>query len=177
MNLKGARDLRGRGWGSPAWPGNRTRARELPHLSGLALSQLVFGFGVPLGVRGALHSLLQAQLRRAGLKGRPPLGGLPWASRALLFLCWLPFHLLLLLRLLGVREARPDLAEVWVLLRPLGLALAGASGYLNPRLHVCGDQAFRQQLWGALWSCPGEGLGWRRGVGRWECRSNLPART
>lgn len=159
----GERGLRGGGCGGPARPENGTSARGLPHLSSLELNQLVFSFGVPLGVLGALHSLLRAQLRLAGLTGRPPLLGLPWASGALLFLCWFPFHLLMLLRLLGVREARLGLAEVGVLLRPLGLALAGACGCLNPLLYVCGDQAFRQRLWGTLWSCPGEGLGRRQG--------------
>lgn len=159
----GARGLWGRGCGGLARPENRTSAGELPHWSSLALNQLVFGFGVPLGVLGALHSLLQAQRRRARLTGRPPLLGLPWASGALLFLCWFPFHLLLLLRLLGARGARLGLDEVWVLLRPLGLALAGACGCLNPLLYVCGDRTFRQRLWGALWFCPGEGLGRRQG--------------
>lgn len=159
----GAQGLRGRGCAGLAQPENRTSAGELPGLSSLALNQLVFGFGVPLGVLGALHSLLQAQLRLARLTGRPPLLGLPWASGALLFLCWFPFHLLLLLRLLGAREAQLGLAEVWVLLRPLGLVLVGASGCLSPLLYVCGGQAFRQRLWGTLWSWPGESLGRRQG--------------
>ncbi|XP_066228664.1 probable G-protein coupled receptor 32 [Saccopteryx leptura] len=147
------------GWVNRAEPYNWTSAREPgePPIfpANPALNLLVFGFGVPLGVLGTLHSLLKARLHLAMLTGRPPLLGVPWASGAMLFLCWFPFHLLLLLRLVGVREARLDMVEVWVLLRPLGLILVGASGCLNPLLYACGDQAFRQRLCGALWSCPG----------------------
>ncbi|XP_036130883.1 formyl peptide receptor-related sequence 4-like [Molossus molossus] len=141
------------GWRNRAEPYNRTSTWESPHFSSnLALNQLVFGFGVPLGVLSALHSLLRAKLYLARLTGRPPLLGVPWASGSMLFLCWFPFHLLLLVKLVGTRKAPLDMAEVWVLLRPLGLTLVGASGCLNPLLYACGDQAFRQRLWGALWS-------------------------
>jgi hypothetical protein len=46
------------------------------------------------------------------------------------FLCWFPFHLLML------PEAGPDLEDVWVLLRPLVVTLVGTSGWLNPLLCV-----------------------------------------
>ncbi|XP_024422110.1 formyl peptide receptor-related sequence 4-like [Desmodus rotundus] len=147
-----------RGWVVRVELPNGTSTGEPSHLSSdLALNQLVFGFGVPLGVLRAFHSLLKAKLRLARLTGRPPLLGLPWASGAMLFLCWFPFHLLLLVRLLGAREARLDTEEVWVLLRPLGLTLAGASGCLNPLLYVFGGQSCRRRLCGAPLSCSGGG--------------------
>ncbi|XP_042556029.1 formyl peptide receptor 2-like [Dipodomys spectabilis] len=150
---------------SLAVPSNRTLAAEVPsHSQGFGawspvLDQLAFGFGVPLGVMAFSRSLLGAQLQLARLTGRPPLLGLPWATAAMLFLCWLPFHLLLLLKLLGAREAGLDLGEVWVLLRPLGFSLAGASSWLHPLLCVCGGQAFRRRLCQVLGSCQGAGCG------------------
>lgn len=46
-----------------AEPYNRTPTGEPPHCSSrLTLNQLVFGFGVPLGVLSAFHSLLKAKL-------------------------------------------------------------------------------------------------------------------
>ncbi|KAM5207561.1 formyl peptide receptor-related sequence 4-like [Hipposideros larvatus] len=162
-----------------AEPYNRTPTRELPHcFSDPTLNQLVFGFGVPLGVLSAFHSLLKAKLQLARLTGRPPLLEMPWALGTMLFLCWFPFHLLLLLRLVGMWEAGMDMKEVWVLLRPLALTLVGASGCLNPLLYACGDQAFRRQLCQALWSCPGGGFEEEAGgVGHWGWRPSLPSRT
>ncbi|VTJ73880.1 Hypothetical predicted protein [Marmota monax] len=145
---------------SPADPYNRTPAGQLPSQGqgsrswGHVLDQLVFGLGVPLGVLSTFHSLLRARLWLARLTGRPPLLGMPWATRAMLFLCWFPFHLLLLLRLLGMQEAGLDLGDVWVLLRPLGFTLVVASGCLNPLLYVCVAQALGRQLCQSLWSCP-----------------------
>lgn len=162
-----------------AQPYNRTPAGEPPHCSSNpTLNQLVLGFGVPLGVLSAFHSLLKAKLQLARLTGRPPLLGMPWASGTMLFLCWFPFHLLLLLRLVGMWEARLDMEEVWVLLRPLGLTLVGAIGCLNPLLYACGEQAFRRQLCQALWRCPGGGYEEDTdGVGHWGWRPSLPSRT
>ncbi|KAM4825035.1 C3a anaphylatoxin chemotactic receptor-like [Thomomys bottae] len=154
---------------SLAVPCNRTPAAEAPGQDqgsrswGPMLDQLVFGFGVPLGVMAISRSLLGAQLQLARLTGRPPLLGLRWATAVMLFVCWLPFHLLLLLKLLGAREAGLDFGEVWVLLRLLGFSFVGASSWLHPLLYVCGDQAFRRRLCQLLWPCqgPGQGRNWR----------------
>ncbi|XP_035868751.1 formyl peptide receptor-related sequence 4-like [Phyllostomus discolor] len=163
----GVRALRApRGWVAQGELPNGTSSQEPPPLSpDLALNQLVFGFGVPLGVLRAFHSLLKAKLCLARLTGRPPLLGLPWALGTMLFLCWFPFHLLLLVRLLGAREAGLGTEEVWVLLGPLGLTLVGASGCLNPLLYWCGHQSFRWWLLGPLVP-PAQVEGLRRRQGR-----------
>lgn len=156
---------------SPADPYNRMPAGEPPSQGqdsrswAHRLDQLVFGLGVPLGVLGTFHSLLQARLWLARLTGRPPLLGVPWATGAMLFLCWLPFHLLLLLRLLGVQEATLHLGGVWVLLRPLAFTLVAASGCLNPLLYVWGAQALWRQLCQFLWSHTGGASGEETGGG------------
>lgn len=115
------------------------------------LDQLVFGFGVPLGALSVFHRLVREQLRLARVSGRPPLLGLPGATAAMLFICWFPFHLLLLLRFLGMWESRLQLGDVWVLLRPLGLTLLGSTSFLNPLLYVCGGKEIRSRLGRALW--------------------------
>ncbi|XP_004381906.1 probable G-protein coupled receptor 32 [Trichechus manatus latirostris] len=150
---------------------NRIPVGELPGcvpdlaFSGLALNQLVFCFGVLLGVMSAICGLVWAWLQLAKLTGRPPPLGALWPLGALLFLCWFPFHLLLLLQLLGMWEARLGTGEVWVPLRSLGFTLAGASSCLNPLFYAFRGQAFRQQLCQALGSCHGWGGG---EGGRWE---------
>lgn len=115
------------------------------------LDQLVFGFGVPLGVLRVFHSLVWEQLQLARVSGRPLLLGLPGATTAMLFICWFPFHLLLLLRFLGMWGSRLQLGDVWVLLRPLGLTLLGSASFFNPRLYVCGDAEIQRRLGRALW--------------------------
>ncbi|KAF5917157.1 hypothetical protein HPG69_014090 [Diceros bicornis minor] len=68
--------------GSRADPHNRTPAGEPPpHSSSPPLSQLVFGFGVPLWVLSTLQSLPRARLQLARLAGRPTC----WGGRV--FLC------------------------------------------------------------------------------------------
>ncbi|XP_048185332.1 C3a anaphylatoxin chemotactic receptor-like [Perognathus longimembris pacificus] len=169
---------------SPAVSCNRTPAAEAPSHDqgsrswGPVLDQLVFGFGVPLGVMAISRSILGAQLQLARLTGRPLLLGLPWATAAMLLLCWLPFHLLLLLKLLGAREAGIDLGEVWVLLRPLGFSLVGVSSWLHPLLYVCGDRAFRRRLCQVLGSCQGAGSGeGMEGTQAWPSRLSCPVGT
>ncbi|XP_029334890.1 C3a anaphylatoxin chemotactic receptor-like [Mus caroli] len=120
------------------------------------LDQLVFGFGVPLGVLRVFHSLVREQLQLARVSVRPPLLGLPGATTVMLFVCWFPFHLVLLLRFLGMWGSRLQLEEVWVLLRPLGLALLGSTSVFHPLLYVCGDVENRRRLGQALWF-PGRG--------------------
>lgn len=56
----------------------------------------------------------------------PAAGGLRAAGAMVCVL--LPFHLLLLLRLVGTWEAGLAMVRIWVLPRPLGLTLVGASG-------------------------------------------------
>lgn len=63
---------------SLAVPYNRTPATGSPGLdqdsrpSGPLLDQMVFGFGVPLGVLSTFHRVLRAQLQLARLSGWPP---------------------------------------------------------------------------------------------------------
>lgn len=115
------------------------------------LDQLVFGFGVPLGVLRVFHSLVREQLQLARVSGRRPLLGLPGATTAMLFICCFPIHLLLLLRFLGMWECRLQLRDVWVLLKPLGLTLLGSTTFFNPLLFVCGDVKIWRRLGQALW--------------------------
>ncbi|KAM6223595.1 chemerin-like receptor 1 [Rhynchocyon petersi] len=117
-----------------------------------ALNQLVFGFGVPLGVLSAVRWLVGSQMQLAQLTGRDPLVRSLWALSTLLFLSWFPFHLLFLLQLMGTQEPRLAFGDVWVLLRPLGFTLAGATAFLNPLFYLCGGQTFRQRLGQALLS-------------------------
>ncbi|GAB1292007.1 Formyl peptide receptor 2 [Apodemus speciosus] len=100
------------------------------------LDQLVFGLAVPLGVLRVFHSLVREQLQLARVSGRPPLLGLPGAATAMLFVCWFPFHLLLLLRFLGMWGSRLQLGDALVLLRPLGLTLLGSASFFHPLLYV-----------------------------------------
>lgn len=61
-----------------AEPYNRTPTGEPPNSSSkFTLNQLVFGFGVPLGVLSAFHSLLKANLQLARLTGGPRCWGCP----------------------------------------------------------------------------------------------------
>ncbi|XP_021483586.2 LOW QUALITY PROTEIN: formyl peptide receptor-related sequence 4-like [Meriones unguiculatus] len=115
------------------------------------VDQLVFGFGVPLGILSAFHRMVQEQLRLARVSGRPPLLGLPGATAAMLFICWFPFHLLLLLRFLDMWGSRLQLGDVWVLLRPLGLTLLGSTSFFNPLLYVCMNKDIRGRLGQPLW--------------------------
>lgn len=110
------------------------------------VDQLVFGFGVPLGILSVFHRMVREQLHLARVSGRPPLLGLPGATAAMLFICWFPFHLLLMLRFLGMWESRLQLGDVWVLLRPLGLTLLGSTSFLNPLLYVCVNKDIRGRL-------------------------------
>ncbi|XP_006897412.1 PREDICTED: C5a anaphylatoxin chemotactic receptor 1-like [Elephantulus edwardii] len=135
---------------STAESSNGTPGWDFP---GPALNQLVFGFGVPLGVLSVVRWLVGMHLQLARLTGRPPLVGSPCALGALLFLCCFPFHLLLLLQLMGTREAALSTEDVWVLLRPLGFTLAGSSAFLNPLFYVCRGWALRQELGQALLCC------------------------
>lgn len=121
------------------------------------LDQLVFGFGVPLGVLRVFHSLMRKQLQLARVSGRPLLLGLPGATAAVLFICLFPFHLLLLLRFLGKWGFKLQLGDVWVLRRPLGLTLLGSTSFFNPLLYVCGDKEIRRRLGRALWFLGREG--------------------
>ncbi|XP_006868441.1 PREDICTED: formyl peptide receptor 2-like [Chrysochloris asiatica] len=160
------RALEGRGhWDEPSNTSAVLQPGCTPDLGfpGPALNQLVFGFGIPLGVLSAIRELMGVWLKLARLTGRPPPLGAPWALGVGLFLCWFPFHLLLLLQLLGSREAGLGLGDVWVLLRPLGFTMVGASSSLNPLLYVFGGQVFRQRLYQALRTCGG--WGWGEGGG------------
>lgn len=110
-------------WFWECWPcgprrtGLSLAARHLPqgrstHQSRQAPSQPLFGFGGPLGVLSDCHSLLEAQLQLARLTGWwPPMLGCPgpWGPWCL---CWFPFRLLPLLRLVGVWEAGLGVEEV-----------------------------------------------------------------
>lgn len=121
------------------------------------LDQLVFGFGVPLGILSVFHSVVREQLQLARVSGRPPLLSSPRATAATLFICWFPFHLLLLLKFLGMWGPRLQLGDVWVLLSPLGLTLLGSTSFLNPLLYVCGDKDIQRWLGRALRFPPREG--------------------
>lgn len=138
-------------------PFNRTMTLESPRHDqdpwawNPMLDQLVFGFGVPLGVLRVFHSLVREKLQLARVSARPPLLGLPGATTVMLFVCWFPFHLLLLLRFLGMWGSRLQLGEVWVLLRPLGLTLLGSTSFFHLLLCVCGDVEIRRRLGQALW--------------------------
>ncbi|XP_028714660.2 formyl peptide receptor-related sequence 1-like [Peromyscus leucopus] len=143
----------GNGWSDPC---NRTMALESPRHGqdplawSPVLDQLVFGFGVPLGVLSVFHSVVRGQLQLARVSGRPPLLSLPGATAAMLFICWFPFHLLMLLKFLGMWGPRLQLGDVWGLLRPLGLTLLASTCFLNPLLYVCGDKEIQRRLGQAL---------------------------
>lgn len=74
------------------------------------------------------------------------------------FLCWVPFHLLLLLSLGGLGEPRLDMVEVRVLLRALELTWGGVPRLARPSSLRKRGPGLRQHLSQALWFCPGWGV-------------------
>ncbi|XP_036385582.1 chemokine-like receptor 1 [Megalops cyprinoides] len=108
----------------------------------VALSRFVCGFAVPFLVIVSCYSIIIQKLRGHRVTRSPKPFRVASALIAAFFICWLPYHVFVLLEINHTQHS----VQVMKVGLEMGFTLAAANSFLNPILYMFMGDNFRQKL-------------------------------